>query len=148
MARNLFHDKPDTPRRFSRCVMLRACMSHARGCVGCDTYKWYFVACSINPKKLEEDRLRVAAAAEVPVTPLIPKHGVTATMSKRFKFIFADISKDVTGEVRACCSACGSVCCSMYFCRQCCSVLQCATFLRRAQHTRPPITTRNSRRYA
>jgi len=54
-------------------------------------------ACS--PKMMEEERINRAAAADVPFEPMEQKHGVSVTMSKRWKYVFADISKGVTGEV-------------------------------------------------
>lgn len=60
----------------------------------------YSGAGSFNPKAVELERLRAAAAAEVPVAPLHQKHGVAATMSKKWKYVFADISKGVTGPKR------------------------------------------------
>ena len=69
---------------------------------------------SFNPKKVEHERLVAAAAAEVPVTPLAQAHGLPVTMSKRFKYVFADISKGVAGKVRpkcprlSICAVCGS----------------------------------------
>ena len=60
----------------------------------------YSGAGSFNPKKVEHERLTAAAASEVPVSPLPQQHGVAVTMSKRFKYVFADISKGVSGEAR------------------------------------------------
>ncbi|EKX40938.1 hypothetical protein GUITHDRAFT_112941 [Guillardia theta CCMP2712] len=53
-----------------------------------------------NPVAREERRLQKAAAAKVDFTPLEQRHGIRPSMSKRFEYIFADISKGVTGEQR------------------------------------------------
>ncbi len=48
-------------------------------------------------------------------------HGVDVTMSKRWKYVFADVSQGVSGEVvcvRACVHACMHVC--MYVCMYVC----------------------------
>jgi len=60
----------------------------------------YSGAGNVNPKMMEEERINRAAAADVPFEPMEQKHGVSVTMSKRWKYVFADISKGVTGEER------------------------------------------------
>lgn len=53
-----------------------------------------------NPTEKELARLKRAAEAAVPVKELEQKSGFKPTASKRFKYVFADISKGVPGEER------------------------------------------------
>eukprot|EP00286_Rhodomonas_abbreviata_P026561 CAMPEP_0181311248 /NCGR_PEP_ID=MMETSP1101-20121128/13032_1 /TAXON_ID=46948 /ORGANISM="Rhodomonas abbreviata, Strain Caron Lab Isolate" /LENGTH=385 /DNA_ID=CAMNT_0023417959 /DNA_START=1 /DNA_END=1158 /DNA_ORIENTATION=- len=55
----------------------------------------------VNPVELERERLMRAAEAKVPVLPQIEsKSGSKPTMSKRWTYVYADISRGVTGEQR------------------------------------------------
>eukprot|EP00285_Hemiselmis_virescens_P003130 CAMPEP_0173415366 /NCGR_PEP_ID=MMETSP1356-20130122/84818_1 /TAXON_ID=77927 ORGANISM="Hemiselmis virescens, Strain PCC157" /NCGR_SAMPLE_ID=MMETSP1356 /ASSEMBLY_ACC=CAM_ASM_000847 /LENGTH=322 /DNA_ID=CAMNT_0014377607 /DNA_START=38 /DNA_END=1006 /DNA_ORIENTATION=+ len=54
-----------------------------------------------NPKEREVKRLEKAAAAISEVKPMEQWSGIEPTASKRFKFVFADISKGVTGTDRS-----------------------------------------------
>jgi len=53
-----------------------------------------------NPVEKEMARLRQAAEATVPVTEMEQKSGFKPSASKRFKYVFADISKGVGGDER------------------------------------------------
>lgn len=50
--------------------------------------------------KAEEKRLHEAAVGHTSVTPIAQAHGLAPTMSKRFKFVFADIGKGKSGPER------------------------------------------------
>uniref|UniRef100_A0A6U4RY62 Uncharacterized protein n=2 Tax=Hemiselmis andersenii TaxID=464988 RepID=A0A6U4RY62_HEMAN len=54
----------------------------------------------MSPKERERRRLERAADGGPPVVPMEQWHGVEPTASKRFKYVFADISKGVKGPER------------------------------------------------